>query len=162
MARFYIDGDEARITKADFNFVDVELFDGTKWEGLEPRRLFPRSGLTKYISLLDSDGHEKAIIRDLDRLMPDSRAVVENSLTEYYLIPEITAILERREKYGLLKWRVMTDRGERTFDIRNMYRDIKVLYDGRVLVRDSDDNRYEIKSMKDLDKKSLSLLNLDI
>ena len=62
MPRFYINSDEARITKADFNLVDVEFIDGTSWKGLEPKRLFPRSGLTRYISLVDADGHEKAII----------------------------------------------------------------------------------------------------
>ena len=59
MPRFYINSDEARITKADFNLVDVELIDGTSWKELEPKRLFPRSGLTRYISLVDADGHEK-------------------------------------------------------------------------------------------------------
>lgn len=162
MARLYINSDEARFTKGDFNLVDVELIDGTKWYGLEPKRLFPRSGLTKYISLVDADGHEKAIIRDLDTLMPESRAVVQASLDEYYLIPKITALLGRQEKFGLLKWTVMTDRGEHSFEIRNIFRDIKVLYDGRVLIRDSDDNRYEIPDIKKLDSNSLSLLYLDI
>lgn len=162
MARLYINSDEARFTKGDFNLVDVELIDGTKWFGLEPKRLFPRSGLTKYISLVDADGHEKAIIRDLDTLMPESRTVVQASLDEYYLIPKITALLGRQEKFGLLKWTVMTDRGEHSFEIRNIFRDIKVLYDGRVLIRDSDDNRYEIPDIKKLDSNSLSLLYLDI
>jgi len=162
MARLYINSDEARFTKGDFNLVDVELIDGTKWHGLEPKRLFPRSGLTKYISLVDADGHEKAIIRDIDALMPESRAVVQESLDEYYLIPKITALLGRQERFGLLKWTVMTDRGEHSFEIRNIFRDIKVLYDGRVLIRDSDDNRYEIPDIKKLDSNSLSLLYLDI
>ncbi len=162
MARLYINSDEARFTKGDFNLVDVELIDCTKWYGLEPKRLFPRSGLTKYISLVDADGHEKAIIRDLDTLMPESRAVVQESLDEYYLIPKITALLGRQERFGLLKWTVMTDRGEHSFEIRNIFRDIKVLYDGRVLIRDSDDNRYEIPDIKKLDSNSLNLLYLDI
>ena len=161
MPRFYINSDEARITKADFNLVDVEFIDGTSWKGLEPMRLFPRSGLTRYISLVDADGHEKAIIRDIENLMPDSRKAIEDSLDEYYLIPKISAILERQEKYGILKWTVMTDRGVRSFDIRNIYRDIKLLYDGRALIRDSDDNRYEIPDIKKLDAKSMSLLALD-
>ena len=113
------------------------------------------------ISLVDADGHEKAIIRDIENLMPDSRKAIEDSLDEYYLIPKISAILERQEKYGILKWTVMTDRGVRSFDIRNIYRDIKLLYDGRALIRDSDDNRYEIPDIKKLDAKSMSLLALD-
>jgi len=88
--------------------------------------------------------------------MPDSRKAIEDSLDEYYLIPKISAILERQEKYGILKWTVMTDRGVRSFDIRNIYRDIKLLYDGRALIRDS-----EIPDIKKLDAKSMSLLALD-
>ncbi len=161
MARQYIIGDEARITKSEFNRVDLEFIDGCKHQSLEPRRLFPLSGLTKYISLLDEEGHEVAIIRDLDTIMPDCRKVIEQSLAEYYLIPKISAITERKEKYGTLSWTVETDRGVRSFRIKRN-KDIKVLFDGRVLVRDSDDNRYEIPSVAKLDKKSLQLLYSDI
>ena len=53
--RLYINADEARITYRGFAHVDLEMFDGRKFEDLEPRRLFPLSGLTKYITLLDHD-----------------------------------------------------------------------------------------------------------
>lgn len=162
MSRFYINGDEARFTSGEFNFVNMELIDGTKYENLEPRRLFPLSGLSKYITLLDEEGHEKAIIRRIDSLMEDSQKVIENSLNEYYLIPKIISIIDRREKYGILKWKVETNHGVRSFDIRNRNRDIKVLFDRRVLIRDSDDNRYEIPSLDKLDKKSNALLFMDL
>jgi len=161
MARNYINGDEAKFEKADFNLVNVEFIDGRKFQNIEPRRLFPLSGLSKYISLLDEDGHEIAIIRDIESLMLDSKKVILKSLEEYYLIPKIKAILERDEKFGTLKWTVDTDRGIINFTIRHN-RDIKVLFDGRILVRDRNDNRYEIPSIKMLDKKSLQLLYMDI
>ena len=53
MERIYIEFDNARFTRKDITLVDVELYDGRKFENLEPRRLFPRSGLEKYITLLD-------------------------------------------------------------------------------------------------------------
>ncbi|MEG2004072.1 MAG: DUF1854 domain-containing protein, partial [Clostridia bacterium] len=145
-----------------FNLVNLELITGEKYENLEPRRLFPLSGLKKYISLLDEFGHEKAIIRNIDSLMPDSKNVIQKSLDEYYLIPKIIEILDRSEKYGVLKWTVKTDRGVRSFDIKNRNRDIKILFDDRILVRDADDNRYEIPNMKSLSKESLSILYMDI
>ncbi len=158
----YIDGDEARITKRDNCLVDVELIDGQVWESLEPRRLFPISGLTKYITLLDSEGKEMAIIRNLDTLMPESAQIVKECLDDYYMIPKITALVDCYEKYGVLKWVVETNHGPRTFQIRNRHSDIKMLYDGRVLVRDSDDNRYEIPNVQDLDKHSRALLNTEL
>ena len=162
MARLYIDGDEVRFTKRDMCSVDVEFYDGRRFENLEPRRLFPVSGLTKYITLLDSDGKEQAIIRNIDTLMPESKAVVNECLREYYMIPKIKRLIDSSEKYGILKWTVDTDRGKCSFEIRNRHSDIKMLYDGRVLVRDSNDNRYEITDYKSLDKNSLALLNSEL
>ena len=162
MARLYIDGDEVRITKRDFCCVDVEFYSGQKLEKLEPRRLFPVSGLTKYITLLDENGKEQAIIRNVDALMPDSKNVIKECLQEYYLVPKILKLIDINEKFGMLKWTVETDRGTHTFEIRNRHSDIKMLYDGRVLVKDSNDNRYEITDYKSLDKHSLSLLSSEL
>ena len=162
MARLYIDGDEVRITRRDSCSVDVEFYGGKTIENLEPRRLFPVSGMSKYITLIDEKGKEQAIIRNIDTLMSESKKVIEACLREYYLIPKITRILEVTDKFGLLKWTVETDRGNQTFEIRNRHSDIKLLYDGRVLVRDTSDNRYEIPNYKQLDKHSLMLLSSEL
>lgn len=154
----YIDGPEVRITRVGDTTVDLEVYGGEQFEALEPKRLFPMSGLTKYITLLDADLKEKAIIRDIERLDPDSRRAVEECLAEYYLIPKITEVLDITEKFGVLTWHCMTDHGKRSFRIKNRHSDIKRLYDGRVLVRDSNDNRYEIEDVKKLSKRSQSLL----
>lgn len=158
MSRIYINSDEVRFTKAGQSTVDAEFYTGEKLYNLQPRRLFPVSGLTRYITLLDEDGVEKAVIRNIDDLMDESRDVIINCLQEYYLIPKIIRLLQSSEKYGILKWKVETDRGIKEFDIKNRHHDIKTFYDGRVLVRDSDDNRYEIPDYNKLDKKSLKLL----
>ena len=68
MARLYVEYDMARFTRKDITHVDMELYDGRKFENLEPHRLFPLSGLGKYITLLDGEGIERAIIRDLRTL----------------------------------------------------------------------------------------------
>lgn len=162
MARFYIDGDTARFTQGEFHLVNVELADGRKFENAELKRLFPISGLRKYVSVLDTDGKEIAIIRSIDALMDASRKVVEQSLNEYYLIPKIISVLDRYEKYGILKWTVETDRGVHSFEIKNRNSDIKLLFDGRVLIRDGDDNRYEIPDLNALDVKSRRILSMDL
>ncbi|MBQ1847241.1 MAG: DUF1854 domain-containing protein [Clostridia bacterium] len=160
--RIYINADEAKITYKGFCKVDLEMYDGRKFEDLEPRRLFPLSGLTKYITLLSPEMKEVALIRDIGQLMPESRQAVEKCLDEYYMIPKITAILDRKEKNGLLKYTVMTNYGQRSFDIRNRHSDIKNLYDGRVLFRDSNDNRYEIPDITKLDRTSFLKINIDL
>ena len=87
----YIEGPEVRLTENDKIFVDAEFYSGEKFYELELHRMFPITGLTKYIALMDSEGNEIAVIRDINDLMPESREVVENCLREYYMIPRIRA-----------------------------------------------------------------------
>jgi hypothetical protein len=160
--RIYIEGDNARITKGEGILLNVELYDGQKFYDLEARRLFPITGLLKYITLLDSDDKEIACIRDVTTLMEDSKNVVLKSLEEYYLIPKITNIVDSYQKSGIFKMIVDTDRGPYKFDVNNHYYDIEIFYDGRILIRDSSDNRYEIPNWNKLDKKSIKHLNYDL
>lgn len=155
----YIDGPEVRLTQNDKIFVDAEFYSGEKFYGLELHRMFPITGLDRYISLIDSDGKEIAIIRDINNLIPESKKVVEDCLREYYMIPHITKFIKMREKFSIWMWTVETDRGVCTFEIRNHLTAIKPLYDGRVLIKDANDNRYEIPDIKKLDKRSRRMLN---
>ena len=159
MARLYVEYDSARFTRKDITLVDMELHDGRKFVNLEPRRLFPLSGLEKYITLLDEEGVEQAIIRDLRTLPENDRKIIEGCLREYYLIPKVTKILETREKFGVITLEVETDRGAAVIEIRNLIYGMKLLYGTRVLLRDHNDNRYEIPDLTKLDKRSRQLMD---
>lgn len=154
----YIEGPEVKFTENDKIFVDAEFYTGEKFTELELHRMFPITGLTKYIALLDKDGNEIAVIRNIDDLMPESKKVVQNCLTEYYMIPRITRFIKMSEKFKIWMWTAETDKGICTFEIRNHITAIKPLYDGRVLIKDANDNRYEIPDVNKLDKKSLSMI----
>ena len=161
MERIYIENDNARITRqASDHRLTVELYSGEVWENMEARRLFPITGTDRYISLLDDTGTERAIIRDLSTLMPESRAAVQEALAEYYLIPKILSVREIGEKFGTIRIRASTDRGDCSFEINNRSQGIKMLYDGRILLRDTNDNRYEVENIRMLDRKSLDILLL--
>ena len=150
------------IDEYENNLITLKLSDGTVYEALEPRRLFPVNRENEYITLLSSDNQEIAIIRSLTDLNKVSRQIIINSLNDYYLIPTITRIIAITEKYGTLHWSVDTDRGLKNFDIRNRNSDIRVYDDGRVRIRDSDDNRYVINNFHALDSHSQKLLIVDI
>ncbi len=162
MNQRYIEGPEGRITPNDKIFVDVEHYNGEIMTDLEPRRLFPISGLTKYITLLDNEGEERAIIRNINNLSDESKNVVLGCLNEYYMIPKIKKLIKRTEKFKIWMWTVETDRGEYTFEIKNALTAIKVLYDGRILIKDANDNRYEIPDLKKLDKRSIKQIMPDV
>lgn len=161
MERLYV-GKDDKIVHFENNLVTLKTADGRVFERLEPRRLFPVSRADIYITLLDTEGVEVALIKALTDIDSESREVVETSLDDYYLVPHITRIISTGEKYGTLRWTVETDRGIKNFDIRNRNHDIKMFKDGKVRVRDSDDNRYVIDDYMKLDAHSKARLIADL
>lgn len=159
MGRIYIDRYTGRIERTDLYLVRLILKDGSVIENLEPRRLFPLSNRDRFITLLDADEKEIGFVRELDEIDEDSRKALEECFREFYLIPHITRVIEADEKFGSLKWSVDTDRGPVSFRIRSRHNDIKQFYGTRrVLIRDSDDNRYEIPDIDALDAHSQRIL----
>ncbi len=157
--RIYIDGDEAHFERTDITTVDMHMVDGRIFTDLEPRRLFPMTGATRYITLLDRDGEEVAVIRNLDFLPERERETIVSCLDEYYHIPRIERITGRTEKFGITKFYCETDRGDCVIELRNIVHQIKLTYGIRVLFLDNDDNRYEIPDIRRLDRKSRALLD---
>ena len=158
MERIYIDGDMATFTRKDITIVDVKLQDGTFFENLEPRCLFPSSNREKFITLLDENGNEQAVIRDLQTLPKNEQVIIRECMEEYYLIPRITKILSTTEKFGLITLETETDRGPARIEIRNLLYGFKQL-GNRLLLRDGNDNRYEIPDLTRLDARSRHLLD---
>ncbi len=158
MGRLYIDKTNGKIERTDLYLVKLIGDDGTVIENLEPRRLFPLSDPNHYIVLLDSNEKEVAMIRDITALDALSQKALLDCFREYYLIPKITQVLEVTDKFGVLRFKVMTDRGEISFHIRNRHSDIKNLGANRIIIRDADDNRYEIPDYTALDTRSRRLL----
>ena len=156
----YIDGPEIKITENDGIFVDAQIYGSDEiLTGLEVHRLFPKSGAGQYIVLLDSDGEQRAIIRNIENLSPGSREVIEKALEEYYMIPKIKRFIKMTEKFKIWMWTAETDHGIITFEIKNHVASVKPLYDGRVLIKDANDNRYEIEDYRKLDKRSRAMLD---
>ena len=158
MSRNFINGDEIRITVKDKIFCDVEFFSGQKLTDLEPRRLFPVSGLSQYITFLDENGEEQFILRNIENMEESQRNLLLGCLEEYYRIPKITRLISRSEKHKIWLWNVETDRGEYTFEIINHIQSMRMFYDKRILIKDGNDNRYEIENLNNLDRKSWLLV----
>ncbi|MCR5041652.1 MAG: DUF1854 domain-containing protein [Clostridia bacterium] len=154
----YVNGEELRLTVNDRFFLDAEFFSGEKYEALEAKRMFPMSGGNRYVGLYDSEGEEVCMIRDASNLEESSRLALESVIEEYYRIPRITAFLDMSEKFKIWMWTAQTDKGVIRFEIRNHLASVKPLFDGRVLIKDADDNRYEIPDVNKLDKKSRKML----
>lgn len=155
----YIDGPEVRFKVKDKIFVDMEFYHTDEiFENMELRRMFPVSGKNKYIAVVDSEGVEQAMIRDIENLDSLSKAAVLSCLEEYYMMPRILRFIEMTDKFGIWMWTAETDKGIAKFEIRNHLTAVKPLFDNRVLIKDANDNRYEIPDYTKLDKHSRKLI----
>ncbi len=159
MERLYVDRTSGSLRRSDLYLVTLITADGTVYKNLEPKRLFPVTRPDSYITLLDEKEKEVALIRNMQELDEQSREALTDCFREYYMIPKITKVLACDDKFGIVHWTVETDRGQVHFRIRNRNSDIKHLWgSNRILVRDSDDNRYEIEDYTTLDTHSRYLL----
>ena len=159
MERLFIDKDMASFTRRDLTLLDVNFRDGKVLEKLEPRRLFPISDKARYIALLDDSGAEQAVIRDLSVLPEEDQKIVEDCLQEYYLVPKISCIRDCKERFDGITLFTDTDHGPANIEIRVLNHGLRMAGDFRALIRDVNDNRYEIPDVSRLDKHSRQLID---
>ena len=158
MERLFIDKDMATFTRKDLTLVDVTFHDGRTIENVEPRRLFPISDRSRYIALLNESGTEQAVIRDLSVLREADQRIIEDCLQEYYLVPKITCIRDCKERFDGITLFTETDHGPANIEIRVLNHGLRMANDFRALIRDVNDNRYEIPDVSRLDKHSRQIL----
>jgi len=116
-------------------------------------RCFPWTVPDAFISVLNGDGHEIALLKSLDELDPASREVAEAELRDKIFSPRIKRILECKHEFGISSFTAETDRGRVIFQIRGRD-DIQLLSPTRVLFRDVDGNTYELPDFQQLDPAS--------
>ena len=160
--RIFLDEEQAQITTVPQNLLHITLSNGQTWDNVEARRLFPMNDPWHYISLLNEENEEVAIIRDIQALPPASRDAVMHVLGEYYMFPVITKIYRMSGRKGRISFSVSTNRGDFRFEVRHPHANIKTLSGHRVLLRDSNDNRYEIPDVTQLDERSQKLINTEL
>ena len=98
------------------------------------------------------------MIRDLADLPAQHRQMIEECLGEYYLIPKITRVIHYAEKSRGIIMQVETDRGIVDIELRTILQNVKI-WGQRLLIRDSNDNRYEIPDISALDARSRRMID---
>ncbi|NUL82033.1 MAG: DUF1854 domain-containing protein [Armatimonadetes bacterium] len=150
----WLEADKVKIRRAP-NGLDARLMLSDRcYMRAEFARAQPFSDPYRYISALLPDGEEIGMFRDLRGMDHESLATLEAELDRRYFIPKISRINLLREEFGLLKWDVETDRGNRLFFCRNWRDNVHELTSNRYLIWAMDGNRYEIPDYEALDEHS--------
>lgn len=149
------------IRATPFAALRVTLPDGEIAEPVHAALAFPLQSPARYVVLYDADRREIGLIEDPARLDPESRAALATELSRAYCIPIITRVESVRYDGAVAVWHVETDRGPRRFEL-NGRRDARFLEGGRVLIKDSDGNRYDIPDCAALDARSRAIVEREV
>ena len=147
-----LDPEKVRLCLDEYNDLILEYPDGR--QPVTAHRAFPLTSAGRFIVLKDDGGAEIGIIRDIESLDEESRAILESALERTYFAPVILQVHKLEEKFHIPKWDVETDSGHRVFEVRSRRRDIRIMAGGRIILRDADGNRYEIPDYRKLDPVS--------
>ena len=123
-------------------------------------RCFPFETPDEYISVLNKDGREYAMIRDLSQMPEEAQEIIRGELDRKYLCPIVKRITSLKEKLGYSFWEVETDKGEMSFSMHDTYRNIARVGGGMLIITDVDGNRYRINDVSKLDRKSFKKIEL--
>ena len=126
---------------------------GVRHEKARPVRLFPFTDPAAWISIVNAEGRELAIVEHLDSLPNETRKILVAALAGRDFVPVIRSIDKvTRAATGYL-WSVTTDRGATVFQTESD-ESIQQLGDFRLVVVDDRNTRYLIPDVNALDKKS--------
>ncbi|MEE2753931.1 MAG: DUF1854 domain-containing protein [Candidatus Latescibacterota bacterium] len=144
----------------------IESTDGTLWWVKNTRRdeignlvrCFPDTSPNTWLSLRHSDGHELALIRNLDDLDSDSLAAVRLMLHEKYHSPTIVRILSINLVETGKHIRVETQDGPGALDITSEADADFSNYPAITITDQSRQRKYKIEDAADMDRGSRDLI----
>lgn len=158
----YITGENAKFSRTEGGFLSMS-FMGEHYQRVQPYRAFPFTDPDIYISIRTGSGNDSkeiGMIEALSQLDEEARTMIREQLELRYFMPEIIKIHSVREEYGYSYWDVTTDRGECRFTTSMGGGTAASLSEIRLIIRDVDDNRFEIKDINKLTASELKMLDL--
>lgn len=139
--------------------IRMQIGDDRCYREVRIARTLPLSDPDRYIGLRDGEDKEIGMLRSLNGLDSQSRQVIEEELARRYFLPKVLRVARVQDQFGVVVWDVETDYGHRRYTVRNMRDNTVQLADGRVLMTDTDGNRFEFPDIERLDPRSLEVIS---
>ena len=140
------------------SLVRLTLTGDRSWRDVRVACAFPFSNPSNYIGLRDSDDKDIGMLTTLNGLDVQSQAIIEDELERRYFTPKVQRVLTVEEQFGVVTWEVETNRGIRRFLVRNLRDNAFPLGPNRVMMTDTDGNRFEFPDVRSLGPKAYAVL----
>ncbi|MBC8134974.1 MAG: DUF1854 domain-containing protein [Fibrella sp.] len=137
---------------------DTNLSPDRSYLSVRVARAFPFSNGEKYIGLRDSADKDIGTFVTLDGIDTESRRIIAEELERRYFLPVWKRTIRILDQYGIIEWEMETDRGIRTYLLRNIKDSVQHLSQNRVLVTDPDGNRFDVPDTTTLDARAYDVM----
>jgi hypothetical protein len=140
-----LDPKKVRLFRTDSTDTKVRLtLEGERsWIDVRIARAFPFSDPDHYIGMRDGDDKDIGLLIDLRDVGSCSRRIVEEELARRYFTPKVKRVIDVREQFQVSSWEVETDHGIHKFVVRNLRDNSYPIGHNRLMMVDTDGNRYE-------------------
>lgn len=140
-------------TSPDDANVRLTIEGDRSWREVRVARAFPFSDPDHYVGFRDGNDKDIGLVIEMRELDEESRTTAEQELTQRYFTPQVERVVSVEEKYGVVTWEVDTDHGPRRIIIRNLRDSTYPLGPNRLMMTDTDGNRYEFPDVARLGAK---------
>jgi len=137
---------------------DPRLTPDRSYRSVKIARAYPLSKPDRYIGLRDGNEKDIGMLVTLDGVDAASRRVIDEELERRYFLPIWLKTMRVKEEYGIVEWEMETDSGTRLFRLRNIKDSVQHLTETRVLITDTDGNRFEVTDTDALDHRAYEVL----
>ena len=143
----------------DDSRVRLTVRDERSYISVAVARAFPFSKQSTYVGLQDGGGHDIGILPSIDGIDATSRKVFDEEMARRYITPTVTTVNTVTELQGLVLWVVVFVSGDRRFVVRNLRDNAYSMGMGKIMMTDSEGNRYFFADITNLGRKAYEVLS---
>jgi len=157
----FLDLSKAAFYKTPGGFTGLK-YGENEYKRISLRRSLPIGQPDGYISVADEADKEIGIIKNLNGFRDEQLRVVTDELDRRYFSPTIKEIKSVKDKLGYVYMEFEVELDGKAYPrncaVKDVNKNVRMLDDDRVIIFDVDGNRYLVRSLSALDKKSLKRL----
>jgi hypothetical protein len=138
----------------------LTIRERSSWLRVGVIRCFPLGKPNTHWSVRDAANKEIGVILEPSKLDDDSRTALKREIDRRYLTTAVRRIVSVADRYGILEWKIESDRGPVTFATRTNKESSFRPAPGRWMIIDTEGRRFEVRDISALDAHSADLLIL--
>ena len=143
----------------DENGIVSLRYEGNDYAPVQLIRLFPFRAKDEYIAVR-VDKEEIGIIEKLSSLPADQQKLLNDYLSYKYFIPQIQKGDKVEEKLGYVYMDIHTLMGDKTICIADASTNVRQIKEDYITIIDVQGNRYCLKGLEGLEKKTRRIIEL--